>query len=285
MSRNSCRQACAPRFWKNSAEGVLSYQHGYHAGNAADVHKHALLAVMLDRMAAKPKPLWYAETHAGRGLYALDSAEARKTGEAAGGILRAEAEGWFAADHPYARALAAVRAGHGAAAYPGSPLIAASLLRPADRIELAELHPQEFAALESLMRPHGARCHRQDGPGFALSRCPPDPRRGLLLIDPSYEIRQDYALMPTLLARLHRKWNVGVIALWYPVLSDSAAPHAAMLAALEAAGYPGTLRSEVRFAPARPGHRMTGSGLFVINTPHTTDEEARRLARLFEHRL
>jgi len=260
---------------------VLSYQHGYHAGNAADVHKHALLAVMLDRMTAKPKPMWYAETHAGRGLYSLDSPEARKTGEAAGGILRAEAEGWFDPAHPYARALASVRAAHGPAACPGSPLVAAALLRPADRIDLAELHPQEHAALVAVMGPHGARCHREDGPDFALARCPPDPRRGLLLIDPSYEVKDDYARMPRLLAQLHRKWNVGVIALWYPILSGVEPMHQQMLASIEGDGHPRAMRSEVRFDPVRPGHRMTGSGLFVINVPLGTDEEATRLADLF----
>src|SRR5690554_6900254 len=100
---------------------MLSYQHGYHAGNLADVHKHALLAVMLDYLTRKPKPLFYLETHAGRGLYDLNGAEARKTGEAAQGIGRAE--GWFEAGHPYRRVLASVRRVHGAAAYPGSPLI------------------------------------------------------------------------------------------------------------------------------------------------------------------
>jgi len=262
---------------------VLAYQHAYHAGNAADVHKHALLSVMLARLTDKPKPLWYCETHAGRGLYALDSAEARKTGEAAAGIERALAAGWFAPDHPYLHALQAVRAQAGPAAYPGSPLIAATLLRPDDRMVLAELHPAEHAALSDCLA-HRAEVSRSDGAALALARTPPTPRRGVMLIDPSYELRGDYAAMPRLLADLHRKWNVGVLALWYPVLEGPEASHRAMTAALLAAGYPKLLHSEVRFAPARPGHRMVGSGLFVVNAPFGLAEEAARLEALFAAR-
>ena len=131
---------------------MLSYQHAYHAGNAADVHKHALLALALDYMARKPKPLTSLETHAGRALYDLAGAEARKTGEAAAGIGRMQ--GWFAPDHPYARALAAAQAQGGASAYPGSPLIARTLLRADDRLVLAERHPQEVAALHNVPSGH-----------------------------------------------------------------------------------------------------------------------------------
>ena len=112
---------------------MLSYQHIFHAGNLADVHKHALLAWTLDYLVAKDKPLTYIETHAGRGLYDLTAAEAEKTGEAAAGIAKAEA--WLPADHPYRRRLAEVRAHHGDMAYPGSPLIAATTLRSADVID------------------------------------------------------------------------------------------------------------------------------------------------------
>ena len=255
---------------------MLSYQHIYHAGNPADVHKHAILAAMLGYMTAKPKPMTYMETHSGRGLYHLDAAEALKTGEAAAGVgrLAAALEGT-----DYARALDTVRAAHGAAAYPGSPLVAATFLRPEDRIELAELHPQEHAALAQAMAATPARVHRRDGFEMALSLCPPEPRRGLLLIDPSYEIKDDYARIPGQIAQLHRKWNVGVIALWYPILTGGS--HAPMLAALEAQGLPGALRHEVRFPPVRPGHRMVGSGLFVLNAPWGLDQITARLDALF----
>ncbi|MEL6960479.1 MAG: 23S rRNA (adenine(2030)-N(6))-methyltransferase RlmJ, partial [Pseudomonadota bacterium] len=115
---------------------MLSYQHLYHAGNLADVHKHSALAWMLNYLTRKDKPLSYLETHAGRGLYDLASDEASKTGEAAAGI---GALGDRFSNHPYGAVIAAVRAGNGASAYPGSPLIAAHLLRSDDQMHLAEL--------------------------------------------------------------------------------------------------------------------------------------------------
>lgn len=255
---------------------MLSYQHGYHAGNLADVHKHALLAVMLDYLTRKPKPLFYLETHAGRGLYDLQSPEARKTGEAAQGVGRAA--GWFAPDHPYARILATVRAQHGASAYPGSPMVAALGLRDIDTIHLAERHPAEFAALEGAMRPHRVQVYHRDGFEMAQALTPPQPRRGMMLVDPSFETDADYDAMPRFIGQIARKWNVGVIALWYPILTD--ARHTPMLADLGVA-HPEALRHEVRFAPARPGHRMVGSGLFVINPPFGLADEAARLSALF----
>ncbi|MDP2086778.1 MAG: 23S rRNA (adenine(2030)-N(6))-methyltransferase RlmJ [Gemmobacter sp.] len=256
---------------------MLSYQHAYHAGNAADVQKHALLAWMIAAMADKPKAMTYIETHAGRGLYALDAPEAVKTGEAAGGVERLAAR--FAPDHPYRRCLDAVRAAHGPSAYPGSPVIAGLLLRVFDRIVLAELHPREHAALSEAMAPFEAEERHEDGFAMARAVCPPTPRRGLLVIDPSYEVKEDYARLPGLIAELARKWPVGVIVLWYPLLTGAA--HGPMLAALERA-HPGALRHEVRFPPVREGHRMVGSGLFVINPPWRLDEEAARISALFD---
>jgi len=261
------------------AHAMLSYQHIYHAGNPADVHKHALLCWMLSYLTAKDKPLSYLETHAGRGLYRLDAPEAQRTGEAEAGIGALLRAGGMAADHPYLAALAEVRAAHGAQAYAGSPLLAAHLLRADDRMHLAELHPQEHAALEFAMSPFGARVYRQDGFAMAQALCPPQPRRGLLLIDPSYEIKTDYETIPDQIAKLHRKWNVGIICLWYPILTGGA--HAPMLAALAAQSLPAALRHEVRFPPVRPGHRMIGSGMFIINAPYGAEEEAQRLTEVF----
>jgi 23S rRNA (adenine2030-N6)-methyltransferase len=255
---------------------MLSYQHIYHAGNLADVHKHALLAWMLDYLTRKDKPLTYIETHAGRALYDLNAEEALKTGEAKAGI--SQARKWFSTDHPYARVLDRVAAEDGAYAYPGSPLIAAHLLRGTDTIQLAELHPREHAALELAMSPTGAKIHLRDGFEMAFALCPPTPRRGLLLIDPSYEIKSDYNDIFRHIAKLHRAWNVGIIALWYPILTIGA--HTPMLDALTTQ-HKGALRHEVRFAPARPSHGMVGSGLFVLNPPYGLAEEAKRLAARF----
>ncbi|WP_298435615.1 23S rRNA (adenine(2030)-N(6))-methyltransferase RlmJ [uncultured Jannaschia sp.] len=257
---------------------MLSYQHAYHAGNAADVHKHALLAVALDYMARKDKALSYFETHAGRGRYDLSDVQARRTGEAAAGVGR-----WLArmpADHPWRRTVEAVRADHGPDAYPGSPLLAARLTRPFDRLDLAELHPAEHAALLAAMPEHpNIRIHKRDGIEMARALTPPEPRRGLMLIDPSWEVRSDYERMAKLLPALHRKWGVGVLMLWYPILRDRR--HGPMLRALRET-LPDALVSEVRFAPARDGHGMEGSGMVVVNPPWGLPEAATALAARFK---
>ena len=255
---------------------MLSYQHLYHAGNLADVHKHATLAWVLDYLTRKDKPLTYIETHAGRGVYDLGADEAVKTGEAAKGIALAET--LFPKDHPYRQRLDEARAQYGVRAYPGSPLIAALGLRESDSLHLAELHPQEHAALEKVAKDWGAHVHRRDGFELAMALTPPTPRRGLMLIDPSYEVKADYEAIPRHMANIHRKWNVGLLILWYPILQGGA--HGTMLTALEAA-FPEGLRHEVRFPPVREGHRMEGSGLFIVNAPYGLDEELRAVTSRF----
>jgi 23S rRNA (adenine2030-N6)-methyltransferase len=256
---------------------MLSYQHSFHAGNAADVHKHALLASALAYLTRKDKPLSYLETHAGRALYDLDSIQARRTGEAKAGVARLLER---APDtHPWARAIAAARAAHGPSAYPGSPWIASHLLRPSDRLDLAELHPAEHAALTDALPPiPGRRIHRRDGLEMAGALCPPEPRRGLMLIDPSWEVRAEYDRIARLLPALHRKWSVGVLMLWYPILPDRR--HAPMVKALRSA-IPEVMLSEVAFPPARAGHGLHGSGLAVINPPWGLEEDAARIADWF----
>ena len=258
---------------------MLSYQHLYHAGNAADVHKHALLAWVLSYLTRKDKPLSYIETHAGRGLYNLSAPEAIKTGEAAQGIARFEAR--FAPGHPYRRALADTRTRFGPDHYPGSPLIAASLLRPTDTLQLAELHPKESAYLDAALTPFSAKVLREDGWQMAISRTPPTPRRGLMLIDPSWEVKADYETAPKRLAQIHNRWNVGVVMLWYPVLSDGR--QKPMTRALRQS-IPDILLHEVGFPPARPGHGMVGSGLAVINAPYGFSEEAAQISALFDNK-
>jgi 23S rRNA (adenine2030-N6)-methyltransferase len=258
---------------------MLSYQHSYHAGNAADVHKHALLAVALDYMTAKPKPLSYIETHSGRALYDLTSTEAQKTGEAAKGInLMA---GWFQPDHPYSRALKAAQISGGPNAYPGSPHVAQTLLRDDDKMTLAELHPQEVTALRAALNtalPY-ADVRAADGPALALSMAPPTPRRGMCLIDPSYEVKSEWETMPALVRKLHRAWNVGVVMLWYPLLRNNA--HKPMVEMLDALNIDGAIRHHVTFPPARQGHGMQGSGLFIVNPPWGWSDAANDLAKKF----
>lgn len=256
---------------------MLSYQHIYHAGNLADVQKHSLLCWMLEYLCRKDKPLSYFESHAGRGLYDLTSDEAIKTGEAEQGIQRVLSD-WFDVDHPYRRCLSAVQTKHGTESYAGSPILARQFKRANDAMMLCDLHPQEVAALRIAMRGSGARILQQDGLEVAQSFAPPTPRRGLMLIDPSYEVKSDYDAMATALPQLHRKWNVGVIALWYPILTTGI--QADMVARLKQS-LPDALCHEVRFAPVREGHKMMGSGMFIVNAPYGLEVETKRLDKLF----
>ncbi len=254
---------------------MLSYQHAFHAGNLADLHKHGLLAWMLGYLTRKDKPLTYVETHAGRGLYDIQSAEALKTGEAAHGI-QSHAD-WFDADHPLTRARLATLETHGPTIYPGSPAIAATLLRHTDTLHLAELHPTEHGVLRTNFRRY-AKVYNQDGFALAHAVTPPEPRRGLMLIDPSYEIKTDYTDIPRQIGKLHRAWNVGIIALWYPILTSGAQTD---MAKDLLRTFPDALHHDVSFPPARPGHGMIGSGMFVVNPPFGLADEAARLSTLF----
>src|SRR5919206_198530 len=196
---------------------MLSYRHVFHAGGPADVLKHAVLAYVLRYATRKLKPLYVLDTHAGAGDYDLGSAMAAKTGEALAGIarLRDAPEPWPALVAPYLRL---VRRADG---YPGSPMIASALLRPQDRLELIELHPTDHAALAERFR--GAprvRVVREDGLEVLIARMPPPERRGVMLIDPSYEVKADYEAVVAALARVYRR--VGARA--PPLLAPARAP-------------------------------------------------------------
>lgn len=244
---------------------MLSYQHAYHAGNVADLHKHAALAALIALLTRKRRPISYLESHAGRGLYDLDAPEARKTQEAQSGIERAVPTG------AYAEALAAVRETHGPRAYPGSPLIARALLRPGDRLCLCELHPGEHAALRLAMGPalrgEGVSIHHRDGHEALPALCPPTPRRGLALLDPSYEVKDEYAQTAETAIRLAQRWPEGVLAIWYPVLP--ARRHLELLARLTTA-LPAIAVHEMRLCQA-PARGMSGAGLAVHNPPYGAD--------------
>lgn len=237
---------------------MLSYQHAYHAGGPADVHKHIVLAELLGRLTTKPRGISYVETHAGRGLYDLAGPETEKTGEAAAGIAR------LAPDPatPFARALATTRAAHGAAAYPGSPLVARALLRPQDRLVLMELHPAEHAALRRNLRGDATAIHRRDGFEGVLALAPFQPRRGLVLVDPSYEVKSDYEATAAFVRRLVARWPEAAVLVWYPILP--AGRHADLRAGLSPLP---VAFDEAAFA-VPPARGMTGSGLALVNAPH-----------------
>jgi 23S rRNA (adenine2030-N6)-methyltransferase len=243
---------------------MLSYQHGYHAGNASDLHKHSVLAVLLSLLTVKPRGISYLESHAGRGLYDLDAPEAHKTGEAARGVLRHPPPPGALAD-----ALAATRAAHGARAYPGSPLIARLMTREQDRLHLCELHPAEHAGLEAALSGPGIAIHRRDGHEGLIALCPPTPRRGLALIDPSYEVKEEYVTTADTALQVMAAWPEGVVAVWYPILP--AGRHEALVARLLAEGPSGTLHS-VAALVERPERGLTGSGIVVLNPPYGAAE-------------
>jgi len=248
---------------------MLSYLHAYHAGGPADVHKHAVLAGLLGLLTAKPRPITYLESHAGRGAYDLDDHAAAKTGEAARGIARLTP-----VDHPYWTALAAERAARGARAYPGSPMIARHLLRPDDMMMLMEMHPVEYAALATVMPKKDADAptiavHRRDGFEGMRALTPPKPLRGLALIDPSYERKSEYADTAVMALQVAMRWPQGVVVVWYPILPERR--HEALIGpvdAVAAAAAPDmtVTRDEVAFTDP-PARGMTGSGLLIVNAP------------------
>lgn len=234
---------------------MLSYQHGFHAGGPADVHKHRALAGVLSLLTRKARPITYMETHAGRGIYDLTDAQATKTGEWRAGIGKAQRD-----DHPYWMALDRVRAHFGPDSYPGSPLVAQALLRDQDRCVLMELHPAEHAALAEAI---DAEVHRRDGYEGVLALSPPEPRRGLVLVDPSYEVKAEYRMVVEFAKPLMTKWSEAVVMVWYPILPD--ARHKPMIEALNG------IIHEVRFPPHK-GRGMQGSGLVLINAPYGVEK-------------
>ncbi|MCB1784332.1 MAG: 23S rRNA (adenine(2030)-N(6))-methyltransferase RlmJ [Alphaproteobacteria bacterium] len=262
---------------------MLSYQHIYHAGCLADVHKHASLCILLETLTAKDKPLTYLETHAGRGLYDLNSLEAQKTGEAAAGILRIKSENRLPAEHPYTKALAQCEKQQGPNIYPGSAALAAALLRQMDKMHLMELHPQEILALQHNMKNTNAQMYQRDGYEGLLALSPPTPRRGLVFIDPSYEIKTEYQDIPRHIEKLVRKWNVAVIAIWYPLLPAN--NHKPMLERLQALNLPKSFTHEVTFPPANEGHGMIGSGMFYANIPFGVEENLKTLENILPQRV
>ena len=158
---------------------MLSYQHIYHAGCLPDIHKHMALAELLNLMVKKDKPLTYFETHAGRGYYDLNAPEARKTGEAAEGILRMMKDGWFSPTRPFLRVIQDTQSKKGMHIYPGSAAIAEYCRRPGDKMHLMELHPGEIKHLRSAFKNRSVNIQQKEGLAALLAIAPPQPRRGL----------------------------------------------------------------------------------------------------------
>jgi 23S rRNA (adenine2030-N6)-methyltransferase len=259
---------------------MLSYRHAFHAGNHADVLKHLALTQMLDYLTQKPAPLWVIDTHAGAGRYRLDAREAQKLGEYREGVARL----WPPAeDAPKAVAayLAAVRELNPSGElthYPGSPWLARRVLRPIDRLRLFELHGAESRLLAQNFKGAGREVQTVAGDGLALlkSLLPPPSRRALVLIDPSYETKNDYAGVLATLKDALKRFASGTYALWYPALAKIEACQ--LPERLKRLPAPGADWLHVRLAvraPATDGFGMCGSGMFIINPPWTLADALR----------
>ncbi len=254
---------------------MLSYRHGYHAGNHADVLKHAVLAYTARYLMQKEAPVFFLDTHAGAGRYDLTTAEAEKTGEYHAGIgrlfpHRGETPELF---RDYLDQLAALNPGGTLRLYPGSPWLITSMMRAQDRAVFHELHPTDEARLhEQLRHQRRARVEKSDGLKGLVAHIPPPERRALCLIDPSYEIKTDYALVAAAVARAYKKFPGGLYLWWYPVIDRVRVE--AMEAAMRAAGLRKTYKVELCMTPDTPERGMTGSGVFIVNPPFTLPDAA-----------
>ncbi|HMM77295.1 MAG TPA: 23S rRNA (adenine(2030)-N(6))-methyltransferase RlmJ [Gammaproteobacteria bacterium] len=255
---------------------MLSYRHVFHAGNHADVLKHAVLALLLQALARKDKPYVCIDTHAGAGRYDLGDARARRTGEASAGV----AHWWTSTAAPLAPWLAAVRALNPDGTlrwYPGSPLLARGLMRERDRLLLCELHPADHAALAAELAGDAAvRVERADGYARLKAWLPPRERRGLVLIDPPYERKAEEAQVVELLVDVHRRFATGVFAIWYPVLTRLAAQR--FVERLAATGIRDQLAIEYLPAAHLPEVGLKGSGMLIVNAPYRFERELEALA-------
>jgi 23S rRNA (adenine2030-N6)-methyltransferase len=265
----------------------MNYRHAYHAGNHADVLKHAVLARIMEHMKKKAKPFRVIDAHAGIGLYDLAGVEAGKTAEWEGGIgkmaapFAPEAEALLA---PYRAVIAALNPGGGVRLYPGSPELMLRLMREADRMIANELHPQDAIALERQYI-HDPRVDvtSMDAGTCLKSRLPPPERRGVILIDPPYEVKNEAEkAVRMMIDGLHR-FAQGVYLLWYPLKADQTAE--AILAQVAALGVPATLKVEMRVREAFTGGGLAGSGLIVMNTPWKLDQDLKLLVPALAQRL
>jgi 23S rRNA (adenine2030-N6)-methyltransferase len=251
----------------------MNYRHAYHAGNFADVLKHAVLALVIEYMKRKQAPFRVIDTHAGAGRYALTAPEASKTGEWLGGI--AQLVGPDAtplppevAQHlrPYLGAVRAKNAGPALSIYPGSPLIALELMRAQDTLIANELHPEDGAHLKSVIgRDRRAKVMALDAWVALKALLPPKERRGIILIDPPFEDPAEFDRMAAGLAHALERFATGVYIAWYPIKDPK--PISRFHAALAALGCPKLLRVELMLERPTDPDRLNGCGLIVINPP------------------
>jgi 23S rRNA (adenine2030-N6)-methyltransferase len=256
---------------------MLSYRHGFHAGNFADVFKHVILSLLVRAQLRKDKPFFYLDTHAGAGCYELDSAMAQKNREFASGIGRL----WTLDDVPsavkvYLDAVRAVNATPSLKSYPGSPRLVRHFLRPNDRMMLCELHPKEVEHLKGEF--HADRqttVHLSDGYLGLKAFLPPLERRGVVLIDPAFELKEERARLLDGVLQAHKRFATGVYAIWYPIQDRHAVDW--LHRQLARSGIRNILATELRIFNEDAPLRLNGTGMIIINPPWRLEEELKTL--------
>jgi len=269
----------------------MNYQHAFHAGNFADVHKHVVLARILTYLRTKPAAFRVIDSHAGAGRYDLLAAEPSRAGEWHAGIERV----WEAAKSqlappvrellaPYLEVVAACNPNGELRTYPGSPLIAQHLLRPQDRLITCELEPRSAAALMTVLRgDRRAKALAIDGWTAIGAYVPPKERRGVVLTDPPFEDAGDFLRLSAALAAAYRKWPTGIYMLWYPIKAREASE--ALARRLQRLSISRILRSEIMLGPPRADAGLVGSGLIVVNPPFTLEADLQALLPLLARTL
>ncbi len=258
----------------------MNYRHAYHAGNFADVFKHCVLVGLLESLKGKQKPFCVIDTHAGAGRYDLQADAAMRTGEAHQGVMRLTgALRLPAMAHIYLNLVHALNEGsaRGLRYYPGSPLLAASLLRADDRLVLCELQDEETLQLRREFRQdRRVHVHQRDGYQMLRALLPPAERRGLVLIDPPYEAQeQEFSLIRATLDDALQRWPTGIYAVWYPIkLRQSLQPFHRYLR--ECAGKRVCI-AELCLHPDNSALRLNGCGLAIINSPWRFELQLREL--------
>jgi len=248
---------------------LFSYRHGFHAGNHADVLKHVVLVQLLAHMAAKEKAFSFVDTHAGAGSYSLGSDFAQKKHEFENGIGRLwKADKLPAAATAYLAQVRAINRDGRLHFYPGSPQVALQMTRPQDRLHLFELHSTESAVLQAFFADSDRRVTVRAADGFSGLRAllPPPSRRGLVLIDPSYEDKEDYSKVLDTLRDALKRFATGIYAVWYPLVQRKESHR--MAAELENLAGGDWLHASLRVCtPPEDGLGLYGSGVFVFNPP------------------
>ncbi|MCC8992801.1 MAG: 23S rRNA (adenine(2030)-N(6))-methyltransferase RlmJ [Candidatus Contendobacter sp.] len=256
---------------------MLSYRHAFHAGNFADIFKHVLLLQLLQALRRKDKPFCVLDTHAGAGRYDLHSTAAIKNRESADGIGRL----WNQPDlgpelNEYRTQVRALNPDGELRNYPGSPRLIRALLRPNDRLILTELHPGDYRLLKTeFAGDRSVAVHHADGYASLKAFLPPAERRGLVFIDPAFELRDEFDRLLEAVQVIHRRWAGGMMALWYPILDR--APSLRWQRALQELAIPAMLVTELGIQPYDALFGLHGCGMVIVNPPWQLDEILKRL--------